>query len=200
MSIGETILDMHPQEWLSQQQQLSALFIVDQQNCHYIPDEQMYLNNNAAIYEQQKFLNDFILMNQLENLSQQQYGNRHQRQYQNSRSMTADTFLKDFAQLQQKLGLMRPAKPQNHSGSVSQIMSHFQSTGYNSQQNNSTSNNQLTESVAEFFRKAQQNFRPNVAPEGPAKVRRLSDVEAEMILSRYTKGSSWATFRERILG
>lgn len=42
---------------------------------------------------------------------------------------------------------------------------------------------QLSESVAEFFRKAQQNFYTNTAMDA-TRVRRLSEVEAELIGSR----------------
>lgn len=41
------------------------------------------------------------------------------------------------------------------------------------------SDEKLTSSVADFFRKAQQNFYPQVID--PTKVRRLSDIEAELV-------------------
>lgn len=80
---------------------------------------------------------------------------------------SASDFLNDFAQFQQQLG---------------------QSVQINRDQNQNNWQSQyreppLTNSVAEFFKKAQQNFNPPTTID-PTKVRRLSDVEAELIGNR----------------
>lgn len=47
----------------------------------------------------------------------------------------------------------------------------------------SSSQNQLTSSVAEFFKKAQQNFYVSTSID-PTKIRRLSEIEAEIVRGR----------------
>lgn len=90
-----------------------------------------------------------------------------------SNSISADNFLEDFAQFQhhlsQSIQFNRDIKMQ------------LQDPSQNQEQ-------QLSDSVAEFFKKAQQNFHPpssigqaDSTTSTASKVRRLSDVEAELL-------------------
>lgn len=88
-----------------------------------------------------------------------------------SSSMSADNFLQDFAQFQQNLDqsiqLNRDIIWQGHTV------------------NNNREQEKLTNSVAEFFKKAQQNFQPTPnlgQPDSTSyRARRLSEVEAELL-------------------
>lgn len=65
-------------------------------------------------------------------------------------------------------------------GSANQYSDRFHEPSYNELQQQQ----QLADSVAEFFRKAQLNFHAQTSGIDPTKVRRLSEVEAELIGQR----------------
>ena len=190
MAIGETVLDMHPQNWLYQQQQLTVLMEQQklQSHCHFNhgPGAQSNIGYNPIMNEEQKFINNIVLMNQLESLNQQQHLNRHhhrqqqQQQYQYSdsasKSMTADTFLRDFEHVHQKLGLTK-STPQSYASMMERSAGEFIMSQLQGNFQHDSNSNQLTDSVANFFR----NFRPSADLDSSSRIRRLSDVEAELI-------------------
>ena len=87
-------------------------------------------------------------------------------------SISADNFLQDFAQFQHNLD---------------QSIQLNRDINWQDQQTNRAQQEQrqqkLTNSVAEFFKKAQQNFHPNPnqADSSSSRARRLSEVEAELL-------------------
>lgn len=94
-----------------------------------------------------------------------------------STTTSATEFLNEFAQYQQKLtypiGFNRDSRRP-------QYQNHHYQPQQQQQYQVQPSDPPLTSSVAEFFKKAQQNFNPTNTID-PTKVRRLSDVEAELI-------------------
>jgi hypothetical protein len=90
-----------------------------------------------------------------------------------SSSISADNFLQDFAQFQHNL---------DQSIQLNRDIN-WQSEVHKTQQEQQQ---KLTNSVAEFFKKAQQNFHPNPNSSQPdsssTRARRLSEVEAELLV------------------
>lgn len=87
-------------------------------------------------------------------------------------SISADHFLQDYAQfhnhLDQSIQMNRDISWQQQHAYMMQLQQ--------------KQDQQLADSVAEFFRKAQQNFRPQGgSSERATRVRRLSEVEAELL-------------------
>lgn len=86
-------------------------------------------------------------------------------------SISADNFLQDYAQFHSHL---------DQSIQQNRDTSWQQQHAYMMQQQKQ--DQQLADSVAEFFRKAQQNFHPQKGgTEAATRVRRLSEVEAELL-------------------
>lgn len=85
-------------------------------------------------------------------------------------SISADNFLQDYAQFQHHL---------DQSIQLNRDISWQQQHTHMLQRQKQE---QLTDSVAEFFKKAQQNFHPQTnGKESITKARRLSEVEAELL-------------------
>jgi len=206
LSIGESVLAMHPHDWLAQQQQINEL--LDEQSSYFQRNKTTqfknnnnlsYVDNSPDSYDvQHEFLNRFLIMNQLNNFNGVQEVNNFIPKPAQSRSMTADSLLRDFVQFQQKFGAAKTQDPftaftEPPISDKDIIMARFQNK-------DSHNHPQLTDSVADFFRKAQQIFRPNntigvsdpaaIYISQPNRVRRLSDVEAELIAHRNPTSSS----------
>lgn len=90
-------------------------------------------------------------------------------------------FLLFQQQLQQQLGNQIQVDISNYVKAQNQQLN--ADSGPESPTSTTPDNQQLTSSVAEFFRKAQQNFYAQTSI-NPTKVRRLSEIEAELIASR----------------